>query len=64
MRILQSNHVLGFKKLSEQRLLYRFALGQPHQQDFVENMAKLPADNSGQFALRLSTYDPPTFGMA
>lgn len=56
VRIHQSSHVLRFKKLSEQRLLYRLALGQPHQQDFIENISKLPADNRDQYALCLSAW--------
>jgi hypothetical protein len=42
--------------LSQQRLLYRLALGQPHQQDFMESVSKLPDDGRKQFALCLSAW--------
>lgn len=61
----QSRQVNRFNQLSQQRWLYRLALGQPHQQDFIETVSQLPYDGRQQFALRLSawrveTVDPLT----
>ena len=56
VKLHHSRHVLRFNELSQQRLLYRLALGQPHQQDFIESVSKLPADGRDQFALRLSAW--------
>jgi len=58
VKLHHSKHVLRFNELSEQRLLYRLALGQPHQQDFIESVSKLPPDGRNQFALRLSAFRP------
>lgn len=54
--IHQSRHVLRFNRLSHQRLFYRLALGQPHQQDFIENVSKLPPDGREKYALNLSAW--------
>ena len=56
VKLHHSRHVLRFNQLSEQRLLYRLALGQPHQQDFIESVSRLPPDGRDQFALRLSAF--------
>lgn len=56
VKLHHSKHVLRFNELSQQRLLYRLALGQPHQQDFIESVSKLPPDGRDQFALRLSAW--------
>ena len=45
-----------FNQLSNQRWLYRLALGQPHQQDFIESVSRLPDDGRLQFALCLSAW--------
>ncbi|MBA3440625.1 MAG: hypothetical protein H0T92_12215 [Pyrinomonadaceae bacterium] len=52
----QSWQTNRFDQLCHQRWLYRLALGQPHQQDFIENVAKLPDDGRQQFALCLSAW--------
>jgi hypothetical protein len=52
----QSRETVRFDKLSHQRWLYRLALGQPHQQDFIENISQLPPDGRQQYALRLSAW--------
>lgn len=52
----QSRQVNRFNQLSRQRWLYRLALGQPHQQDFIESVSQLPDDRRQQFALRLSAW--------
>ena len=54
--IHQSRHVLRFNRLSHQRLFYRLALGQPHQQDFIESVSKLPPDGREKYALNLSAW--------
>jgi hypothetical protein len=54
--IQQSRHVLRFNRLSQQRLFYRLALGQPHQQDFIESVSKLPQDGREKYALNLSAW--------
>ena len=56
VQLHHSRHVLRFIELSQQRLLYRLALGQPHQQDFIESVSKLPADGRDKFALCLSAW--------
>jgi hypothetical protein len=38
------------------RWLYRLALGQPHQQDFIENVSELPNDGRQLFSLSLSAW--------
>lgn len=47
-----------FNQLSKLRWLYRLALGQPHQQDFIETMSQFPDDGRAKFALRLSAWIP------
>jgi hypothetical protein len=56
VKLHHSRHVLRFNELSKQRMLYRLALGQPHQQDFIESVSKLPADGRDKYALRLSAW--------
>ncbi|HWD93544.1 MAG TPA: helicase [Verrucomicrobiae bacterium] len=56
VKLHHSRHVLRFNELSQQRLLYRLALGQPHQQDFMESVSKLPDDGRKRFALGLSAW--------
>ncbi len=51
-----SRQTMRFDQLSRQRWLYRLALGQPHQQDFIETVARLPDDGRQQFALKLSAW--------
>ena len=53
----QSRQTFRFNQLSSQRWLYRLALGQPHQQDFIESVSKLPEDGREQYALRLSAWN-------
>ena len=45
-----------FDQLSHLRWLYRLALGQPHQQDFIESVSQLPDDGRQKFALSLSAW--------
>jgi hypothetical protein len=52
----QSRQTSRFNQLSRQRWLYRLALGQPHQQDFIESVELLPNDGRQQFALCLSAW--------
>jgi hypothetical protein len=52
----QSRQVVRFDQLSHQRWLYRLALGQPHQQDFIEAVSVLPDDGRHQYALCLSAW--------
>lgn len=51
-----SRQTRRFDQLSRQRWLYRLALGQPHQQDFIESVSQLPDDGRQQYALRLSAW--------
>ncbi len=52
----QSRRTLRFNELSRLRWLYRLALGQPHQQDFIETISQLARDGRQKFALRLSAW--------
>ena len=52
----QSRQTNRFNELSRQRWLYRLALGQPHQQDFIESVSQLPNDGRQEFALCLSAW--------
>ncbi len=52
----QSRQTSRFNQLSRQRWLYRLALGQPHQQDFIESVEQLPEDGRHRFALCLSAW--------
>jgi hypothetical protein len=52
----QSRQTSRFDHLSQMRCLYRLALGQPHQQDFIETVAQLPRDGRHNFTLRLSAW--------
>jgi hypothetical protein len=52
----QSRQTARFDELSRLRWLYRLALGQPHQQDFIETMSQLPDDGRHKFALSLSAW--------
>lgn len=45
-----------FNQLSRQQWVYRLALGQPHRQDFIESVSRLPEDGREQFALCLSAW--------
>jgi len=58
----QSRQTNRFDQLSRQRWLYRLALGQPHQQDFIESVSQLPDDGRHQFALCLSAWKSETDG--
>jgi hypothetical protein len=51
-----SRQINRFTELSRQRLLYRLALGQPHQQDFIESISRLPPDGRQNFMLNLSAW--------
>jgi hypothetical protein len=53
----QSRQTARFDQLSRLRWLYRLALGQPHQQDFIETVSQLPDDGRQRFALCLSAWD-------
>jgi hypothetical protein len=52
----QSRQTARFDQLSRLRWLYRLALGQPHQQDFIEAVSQLPNDGRQRFALSLSAW--------
>jgi hypothetical protein len=52
----QSRQTARFDQLSRLRWLYRLALGQPHQQDFIETVSQLPNDGRQGFALSLSAW--------
>jgi hypothetical protein len=52
----QSQQTNRFNQLSRLRWLYRLALGQPHQQDFIETVSQLPDDGRQNFALCLSAF--------
>jgi len=52
----QSRQTIKFDQLSRLRWLYRLALGQPHQQDFIETVMQLPDDGRNSFALSLSAW--------
>ena len=54
----QSRQTAKFDQLSQMRWLYRLALGQPHQQDFIEAVSQLPDDGRQKFALSLSAWPP------
>lgn len=51
-----SRQTARFDQLSQLRWLYRLALGQPHQQDFIEAMSQLPDDGRQNYALSLSAW--------
>jgi hypothetical protein len=51
-----SRQMNRFNQLSRQRWEYRLALGQPHQQDFIESVSRLPEDGREKFALCLSAW--------
>ena len=57
----QSREVARFAKLSRERWIYRLALGQPHQQDFVEKVSRHAPDKLKDYTLRLSAWQerPP-----
>jgi len=52
----QSRQLDKFKELSRLRWIYRLALGQPHQQDFIETLANRPDDGRLAFTLSLSAW--------
>jgi hypothetical protein len=54
-----SRQRIRFDELSKLRWLYRLALGQPHQQDFIETVAQFAGDGRDKFALRLSAWREP-----
>jgi hypothetical protein len=53
----QSRQTIKFDQLSRLRWLYRLALGQPHQQDFIETVSQLPEDGRHKLALCLSAWN-------
>lgn len=52
----QSRQTSRFDHLSQMRWLYRLALGQPHQRDFIETVAQFPRDRRHNFTMRLSAW--------
>jgi hypothetical protein len=54
----QSRQTIKFDQLTRLRWLYRLALGQPHQQDFIETVMQMPNDRRQEFALSLSAWPP------
>ncbi len=51
-----SRQTARFDRLSDQRWHYRLALGQPHQQDFIETISQLPHDGRQTRTLCLSAW--------
>jgi hypothetical protein len=58
----QSRQTIKFDQLSRLRWLYRLALGQPHQQDFIETVMQMPSDGREDYVLSLSAWNH--FGIA
>lgn len=56
----QSRQRIRFDDLSRLRWLYRLALGQPHQQDFIETVSQFADDGRDKFTLCLSAWKEPT----
>lgn len=52
----QSRQTIKFDELSRLRWLYRLALGQPHQQDFIETVMQMPNDSRQKYVLSLSAW--------
>lgn len=52
----QSRQTTKFDQLSRLRWLYRLALGQPHQQDFIETVMQMPDDGRQEYVLSLSAW--------
>ena len=52
----QSRQMSKFKELSRLRWIYRLALGQPHQQDFIETVMQMPDDGRQEYMLSLSAW--------
>ena len=57
-----SRQTIKFAELSRLRWLYRLALGQPHQQDFIETVMQMPDDGRQDYVLSLSAW--PHFAVA
>jgi hypothetical protein len=55
----QSRQRNRFEELSRLRWLYRLALGQPHQQDFIETVSQFAEDGRDKVALCLSAWREP-----
>ena len=55
----QSRQTTKFDQLSRLRWLYRLALGQPHQQDFIETVMQMPDDGRQKYILSLSAWTNP-----
>jgi len=51
-----SRQTIKFAELSRLRWLYRLALGQPHQQDFIETVMQMPDDGRQDYVLSLSAW--------
>jgi hypothetical protein len=51
-----SRQVDKFRHLSRLRWIYRLALGQPHQQDFIETVSSRPDDGRLAYTLSLSAW--------
>jgi hypothetical protein len=58
----QSRQTIKFDQLSRLRWLYRLALGQPHQQDFIETVMQMRDDGRQECVLSLSAW--PHFAVA
>ncbi len=52
----QSRQRIKFDRLSDLRWLYRRALGQPHQQDFIETVMQMPNDGRQKYVLLSSAW--------
>ena len=58
----QSRQTAKFDRLSELRWVYRLALGQPRQQDFIETIVQMRKDGRQEYVLSLSAW--PHFAVA
>ena len=58
----QSRQSIKFDQLSRLRWLYRLALGQPHQQDFIETVMQMTDDGRQEYILSLSAWPHSAVG--
>lgn len=52
----QSRQTIKFDELSRLRWLYRLALGQPYQQDFIETVLQMQNDGRQDSVMSLSAW--------
>ena len=58
----QSRQTIKFDQLSRLRWLYRLALGQPHQLDFIETVMQMTDDGRQNYILSLSAWPHSALG--